>query len=267
MDLLRQIIDERRRDAQRAERTISARSLRDLARGRNHHSLVSRLARRKGTCIVAEMKKASPSAGLLRKDYRPGETAREYRRAGAVGISVLTEPRHFLGSGEHLWEARRAVDLPILRKDFVGDVYHIYETAAWGADVVLLIVAALERGLLEELCGAAEECGLEVLAEAHSEADLETALGLRNAIVGINSRNLRTLKTDLGVARRLAGGIPDNRVCIAESGIRTRKHIEDLEGLGYDGFLIGEALMRSVEPALVLAQLMGKRRVRKSGRR
>lgn len=236
------------------------RPLRDLAaaaRDRVHHSLRDALAAGGAPIrIIAETKQASPSAGLLQPEYDPAANARAYAEGGACGISVLTEPRHFLGRVEDLEAVRAAVDLPVLRKDFVGDVYQIAEAAAWGADAVLLIVAALERALLRDLHAAARHYGLDVLAEAHTVEEVEVALALDGAIVGVNSRNLRTLRTDLRVAEELGRAIPPDRLAVAESGIRTRAEILRLSACGYRGFLIGETLLRGGHPAENLRELL-----------
>ena len=257
MNILETIMAERLADAKADQRDVPPADLKAQAAARRHHSLAARLAAGGGPCIIAEMKKASPSAGVLSWDYRPADIARAYQRGGAGGLSVLTEPRHFLGAAAHLREARAAVDLPILRKDFIGDPYQVAEAAAWGADVVLLIVAALARESLLALHDAAKEYGLEVLAEAHTEDEAATALSLEGAIIGVNSRDLKTLKTDLAVARRLARMIPRDRLSVAESGIRTAADIAALRSCGYKGFLIGETLMRDGKPGARLAELLG----------
>lgn len=259
MDVLNAILAQRETDVAAAKRAAPLAALAKEAARRKHRSLAERLRDTAGTCIIAETKKASPSAGLLRTHYRPGEIARGYEKAGAVGISVLTEPHHFLGSEQHLRDVRKAVDLPVLRKDFLCDPYQVAEAAAWGADVVLLIVAGLSRRRLQELYEAARGYGLEVLAEAHTAQELKVALRLPDAIVGVNSRNLKTLKTDLAVAEKLAAMIPKDRLAVAESGIKTRADIADLEERGYRGFLIGETLMRCPDPAAKLRALIGKR--------
>ncbi len=248
-DFLSKVMDERRQDARQAGRKTLSRELERQARERPRVSRRLSGTRRdpQATCIIAEVKKASPSAGLLCQDYNPAAIAAEYAAAGAVAISVLTEPRYFLGSDDDLRAVRRAVSLPILRKDFIGAPYQIYESAALGADLVLLIAAALDERTLRELYELATDLGLEVLVEAHTRAELERAALLDQAIIGVNSRNLITLKTDLAVARRLAPFLPPGRLCVAESGIRTRRDIEDLQALGYQGFLIGGALMKSPE--------------------
>jgi len=253
--VLAAIVSERRADADAARRDVAESELRREAAARPRRSLGARL-RGAERSVIAEVKKASPSAGLLRADYCPAGLARRYEAAGAAAISVLTEPRHFLGSESHLREVRAAVELPVLRKDFLCDPYQVWEAAAWGADAVLLIVAALDPGELGAMYRAALEAGLDVLAEAHTEADLDRALGLEQAIVGVNSRDLKTLRTDLAVALRLAARIPRGRLAVAESGIRSRDDVQALAGAGYRGFLIGETLLRDEDPGAALARLL-----------
>jgi indole-3-glycerol phosphate synthase len=255
MNILESIVAERRADVEQAKANVPIDALRENAKTRTHHSLVDVLECG-GTNIISEVKKASPSAGVLREDYQPDRIAAEYARAGAAGISVLTEPRHFLGSEQDLRSVRAAVDLPVLRKDFVCDGYQVCEAAACGADVVLLIVAVLDDETLAQLYQEAMGLGLEVLAEAHTMEEVRRALELKEAIVGVNSRDLKTLKTDLAVARELAAGVPGDRLSIAESGIRTRADIEKLKALGYNGFLVGEALMKEAAPADKLRELL-----------
>lgn len=254
MDMLHKIMEERMADAVEARGLVPENVLLKEAQARKHHSLKESLRRMTGPAIIAEVKKASPSAGLLREDYRPDDVARGFEEAGAAGISVLTEPRHFMGSEAHLRAVRKAVDLPVLRKDFMCDVYQVYEAAAWGADVILLIVAALERERMESLYLAALKMGLEVLVEAHTGSEVESALELEDAIIGVNSRNLRTLRTDLAVAMDLSRLIPSGRLSVAESGIKTRLEIDELRRLGYRGFLVGEILMREPDPRAKLLE-------------
>jgi indole-3-glycerol phosphate synthase len=258
-NVLTRIMGERHADALAARR---GRSLRDLlveAEGRVHHSLVDRLRSAETPRIIAETKKASPSAGLLREPYDPARIAREYAAAGAIGISVLTEPRHFLGTERDLRAVRAAVDLPVLRKDFVSDPYQLAEAAAWGADVVLLIVAGLAPDRCRLLYRESRELGLEAIVEVHTREELQVALACEGAIVGVNSRDLKTLKTDLAVARALAAEIPEGRVRIAESGLRTPADIAALEAAGYDGFLMGESLLKAPSPGAALATMRGRR--------
>ena len=257
MNILHSIMAERRADAAAARDRIPLKQLEEAASSRVHHSLVDSLSRTEGTRIVAEVKKASPSAGLLREHYLPAEAAAAYADHGAAGISVLTEPRHFLGSEQHLRDVRARVDLPILQKDFICDTYQVAEAAAWGADVVLLILAALSEEETRLLYAAALEYGLDVLAETHTAPEIEQALRLKKAIIGVNSRNLKTLETDLAVARGLAEHIPPDRLSMAESGIRARSDIEPLETMGYRGFLVGEVLMAAADPGAKLDELCG----------
>lgn len=256
MDILKQIMDERRVAVAEARQMVPVEALRERAADRLHHSLAESL-KRDEVCIVAEAKKASPSAGLLRPDYDPGAMATIYQANGACGISVLTEPKHFMGSTAHLKAVRAAVSLPVLRKDFMCDTYQVFEAAAWGADVILLIVAALDEGLMWDLYETARELGLDVLVESHNAEELERALALGDAIVGVNSRNIKTLKTDLVVAHGLSDRIPAGRLSLAESGIKTRPDIEGLTRAGYSGFLIGESIVGHDDPGAKLRELRG----------
>lgn len=256
MDILKQIFEERRAAVKSARDKISMEELQSFALGRVHHSLLEKLKQPGGTKVIAEVKRASPSAGCLRVDYRPAELAQVYAEAGAVGISVLTEPNHFMGSGDDLCAVREMVDLPVLRKDFICDMYQVYESAAWGADVILLIAAGLDKGLMHELYGVATGCGLEVLAEAHTAEEIEAIIGLESAIIGVNSRNLRTLKTDLSVAQGLASIIPAGRICVAESGIKTQSDIAKLQAVQYSGFLVGESILKDNDPGGMLRALI-----------
>ncbi len=256
-NILTKITEERRLDVVAAKRIVSIDTLQSLAEQRVHHSFKAGLLGGDDRLkIISEIKKASPSAGLLRPDYRPAEIAISYEKAGAVAISVLTEPKHFMGSAAHLQAVRGVVDLPILRKDFICDEYQILEAAAWGADIVLLIVAALDKETIRRLYDFAVDLELEVLVESHSLEELEIALELEDAVIGINSRNLKTLRTDLGTAYGLAKNIPADRLSIAESGIRDRADIEKLAAMGYKGFLIGETLMKGDDPGKALSGLL-----------
>lgn len=257
MSILDVIMRERQAAVRAAREEVPLEQLHEVAAGRQHHSLKAGILKATGTCIIAEMKKASPSAGLLQPDYNPAEVAARYVENGATGISVLTEPLHFLGRGEDVRTVRSCVDLPILRKDFMCDPYQVAEAAAWGADVILLIAAALRDDQMLQLYEAALDAGLDVLAEVHTHEELDRVLPLSEAIIGVNSRNLNTLTTDLAVAHGLAQYIPDSRISIAESGIRHRSEIEKLQAVGYNGFLIGEALVGHDDPGGRLKLLMG----------
>jgi len=210
-----------------------------------------------GTAIIAEVKKGSPSKGIIRKDFDPVAIARSYERAGASCLSVLTDHEYFYGSLEYLGLIRSQVDLPLLRKDFIVDPYQVYQARAAGADAILLIAAALEDGRLLELAELANELGLDTLLEVHNGTELERALRLPVALIGINNRNLQTFVTDLGVTESLAGKIPRRQIAVAESGIHSRADIERLQQSGAGAFLIGESLMRETDIEAKLRSLLG----------
>jgi indole-3-glycerol phosphate synthase len=254
-DILALIMEQRRRDVAAAKERVSLRDLLWEAEKRRHHSLVAQLRESLGPRVIAEIKKASPSAGVLRADYEPAAIALDYASAGAAALSVLTEPHYFQGNESHLRAVRAAVALPILRKDFVCDPYQLAEAAAWGADAVLLIAAALDPAECLTLHREAVELGLDVIVEIHCAEELGVALACANAIVGVNSRDLKTLTTSLDVAMDLIKRIPAGRVRIAESGIKTAADLRRLAGVGYDGFLIGESLLRAPSPGDALRRL------------
>ena len=248
MNILEKIMKERLAAVEVAKSKISLWQIKIAASERVHHSLKAGLLESGKTHIIAEMKKASPSAGLLQPDYDPCSIAKSYLKNGATGISVLTEPLHFQGCEADLRGVRNEVDLPILRKDFMCDPYQILEAAAWGADVILLIAAMLSDEQMLLLYDVALGQGLEVLAEVHTEEELARVIPLSEAIIGVNSRNLKTLKTDLSTSHDLARLIPEGRLSIAESGISQRSEIDALEKAGYNAFLIGEALVSGDDP-------------------
>ena len=205
--------------------------------------------------IIAECKRRSPSRGILRPHYRPAAHARAYAAAGAAAISVLTEPTFFDGEPVHLAAVRAAVPTPLLRKDFIVTEYQVHESAVLGADAVLLIAAALSDDELRRLRARAVSLGLAALVEVHSRAELDRALAAGAEIIGVNSRNLRTLEVDLDGVVTLAAAIPDAVVSVAESGIRTADDIRRLTALGYDAFLIGERLITQPDPGAALEAL------------
>jgi indole-3-glycerol phosphate synthase len=208
--------------------------------------------------VIAECKRRSPSKGILRADYDPAAIARRYAAAGATGISVLTEPTFFDGALDHLRAVRGAVTTPILRKDFFVDELQILEAQAAGADAILLIVAALDDPTLRRLLAAAETRGLAALVEVHTAEELARALDLGARLVGVNSRNLKTLEVSLDTAVALGARLGRGIVGVAESGIRSRADIDRLRGAGYHAFLVGERFMRQPDPGAALAELMGE---------
>ncbi len=259
-DLLEEIIAQRRNDINAARRLRPPPVLQSAASRRRHRSLRKRLLKpQTGTPrVIAEIKRASPSAGKIRPDLSPLDLAREYRDHGAVALSILTEPHYFLGSDADIHAIRDTVPLPVLRKDFIVDEYQVLETAALGGDVLLLIVAALDRLLLHDLIQSAAGYHLETLIEIHTEKELDLALDMSppEALIGVNSRNLKTLQTDLSIAHRLAGRIPSSRIAVAESGIRTAHDIRTLQNMGYRAFLVGESLLKTGNPGHNLRALL-----------
>jgi indole-3-glycerol phosphate synthase len=259
-DFLATIARERRDQVLRDDRFRSLRDLREEAEARHGdvRPFAARLKRSAGERlrVIAEVKKASPSAGVLCVEYDPAGTAAAYEAAGASAISVLTEPARFLGSMEHLASARARVTLPVLAKDFVVHERQIYESRAHGADAILLIVALLDRSQLKDYASLARDVGLDPMLEVFDERDLERALGLPG-VIGANNRNLRTLGVDTGRAERLLAAVPAERVRVAESGYRERGEIEGLTRLGIDGVLIGETLLRAASAKEGFASLFG----------
>jgi len=209
-----------------------------------------------GFNVIAELKKASPSKGLIRCDFQPLPLAKELEAAGAAALSVLTEQFYFRGSLEYLKTVSEEVNIPILRKDFIFDEYQIQEAAAFGADAVLLIAAALSKDTFRKLLDFAFEADLEVLTEVHTMTELEFVLTTDAEVIGINSRNLKTFKTDLELTKKMLSSIPDDKVKVAESGIFNHADLVELKGQGADAFLIGEALMRAESPGQKLKELL-----------
>lgn len=205
--------------------------------------------------VIAEIKKASPSKGVLRADFRPADVARSYERYGATCLSVLTDIEFFQGADEHLLAARAACRLPVLRKDFTIDPYQIYEARCLGADCILLIVAALDDPLLRELALLAGALGMDVLVEVHTAAELERALSIGAPLIGVNNRDLRTFETRLDTTLQLLPMIPPGCVVVTESGILVPQDVALLRSHGVHAFLIGEAFMRAQEPGARLAEL------------
>jgi indole-3-glycerol phosphate synthase len=209
-----------------------------------------------GRGIIAELKRKSPSRGILRRDYRPVEIAAGYQAAGARALSVLTDAPYFGGSLEDLREAREATSLPVLRKDFIIDEYQVAEAAAAGADAILLIVAALDDRQLRLLFNRAAELGLDALVEVHSEEELERAAALGARLIGVNNRDLATLEVSIETSLRLAPRLPAGTLAVSESGLRSRADLERLEAAGYRAFLIGESFLAAPDPAAALRQML-----------
>jgi indole-3-glycerol phosphate synthase len=211
--------------------------------------------RAKQPAVIAEIKRASPSRGVLRADFDPAAIAQSYEAAGAACLSVLTDAEFFQGSGEHLVAARAACSLPALRKDFVIDPYQVYESRALGADCILLIAACLDQGEMAELEAVAHGLGMAVLVEVHDGAELERALRLRTPLIGINNRNLRSFDTTLQTTLDLLPRIPGERLLVTESGILSRPDVARMRAAGVQTFLVGEAFMRAPDPGVALGEL------------
>jgi indole-3-glycerol phosphate synthase len=207
--------------------------------------------------VIAEVKKASPSKGILRPDFRPAEIAASYAAHGAACLSVLTDVEFFQGQPEYLQQARDACAIPVLRKDFMIDLYQVYQARAWGADAILLIVAALDHGLMAELEACAHELGMNVLVEVHDGVELDAALKLKTALLGINNRNLRTFETSLQTTLGLLPRIPADKLVVTESGILAADDVKLMRNSGVNAFLVGEAFMRAPEPGIELQRLFG----------
>jgi len=260
MDILEKIVGHKKREVAEAEKNTPLVKLRRLAEQRkDRRSLMKRLGCGKGcpVCVIAEIKRASPSKGAICPDLDPAAFARAYEKGGAAALSVLTDNRFFSGSNDDLVKARSAVTLPVLRKDFVVTPYQIYEAAAMGADAILLIVRILSAEQLEGYLDISRRLGLDVLVETHSAEEIEIATAAGARIIGINNRDLTTFDTRIETTLDLSAGIDGGRIAVAESGIRSRTDIETLLRAGICNFLVGESLVRAKDPTLFLKNLIG----------
>jgi indole-3-glycerol phosphate synthase len=254
--ILDDIVRDKRADLQATKARVSVAALQQRPQFRDARRNLRAALVAPRRAIIAEVKKASPSRGMIRADFDPVRIAVAYADAGAAAISVLTEERYFQGHLEYLEAVRHAVPVPLLRKDFVFDPYQLFEARAYGADAVLLIVAILSDSLLHELMGAADELNLAALVEVHDRAELDRALCGGARVIGVNNRDLRTFHTTLATTESLLPAIPADAVVVAESGIERLADIERLERVGVRAFLIGETLMRSPDPGAKLMEFL-----------
>ena len=260
-DILNRIVAVKREEIAAARLKRSAADLQDLARAqsapRGFAAAMRAKVARGDAAVIAEIKKASPSKGVLREHFEPAAIAASYERHGAACLSVLTDEQFFQGSAECLRLARSACTLPVLRKDFMLDAYQVYEACAMGADCILLIVAALNPRRMQELAAIATDLGMAVLVEVHNSVELDRALELKTPLIGINNRNLHTFETRLDVTLGLLKRIPPDRIVITESGILQPADVSLMRDNGVDCFLVGEAFMRAPDPGAELARLFG----------
>jgi len=258
-DILTRIVAVKREELAAARSRRSLASWRDEAESRRdvrkfEAALRSRVAAGQAA-VIAEVKKASPSKGVLRENFVPADIATRYEAGGAACLSVLTDERFFQGSAAHLQQARGACSLPVLRKDFMVDEYQLAEARAIGADCILLIAACLDDAQLADLEACALALGMAVLVEVHDEAELERALRLRTPLLGINNRNLRSFEVSLDTTLQLLPWLPADRLAITESGILARADVTKMRAAGVQTFLVGEAFMRAPDPGRALAEL------------
>jgi indole-3-glycerol phosphate synthase len=256
--LARKVEEVRERSARLSLRELSAR-VADAPETRGFADALHRKIAAGEAAVIAEVKKASPSKGIIRPDFHPAEIARSYERGGAACLSVLTDVDFFQGSDDYLREARAACSLPVLRKDFVIDAWQVYEARLLGADCILLIVAALGDAALAELSGLALDLGMDVLVEVHDIDELERALQVPVPLVGINNRNLRTFEVSLDTTSALISAVPGDRLLVTESGIHTPDDVARMRGEGVHAFLVGESFMRAPDPGAELQRLFAGR--------
>jgi indole-3-glycerol phosphate synthase len=258
-DILQRIVEVKREEVAAARRRRDLPSLRREAEAlggqRDFAGALRQRIAAGGAGVIAEIKKASPSKGVLREHFVPSEIAASYARHGAACLSVLTDERFFQGAPQYLREARAACPLPVLRKDFMIDEYQVFEARSWGADCILLIAACLDDAQMADLEAVALGLGLAVLVEVHDGAELERALRLKTPLVGINNRNLRSFEVSLDTTLALLPAVPSDRLLVTESGILGRADVQRMRDAGVHAFLVGEAFMRADDPGEALAAL------------
>ncbi len=259
-DILNQILRDKAREIVERAELVSlpelSRQVEHLPPPRGFAAAIQEKLDSNKVAVIAEIKKASPSKGIIREKFQPADIARSYAANGAACLSVLTDEKYFKGHAEYLKAARAACEIPVLRKDFMIDPYQIYEAREMGADAILLIAAALGDPMMSDLEQTAIALGLDVLVEVHNEQELERALRLKTPLLGINNRNLRTFETSLETTISMLSMVPDEKIVISESGIHDRNDIKLLRENKVNSFLIGEAFMREQDPGLALSALI-----------
>ncbi|WP_158937731.1 indole-3-glycerol phosphate synthase TrpC [Burkholderia sp. S171] len=257
-DILDRIIEVKRGEIRIAQESVSLEELRLQASTRDSRDFVGALRAKHAAgkpAIIAEVKKASPSKGVLRENFVPADIAKSYEQGGAACLSVLTDVQFFKGSVAYLEEARAACSLPVLRKDFIVDAYQILEARAMGADCILLIAAALQPLQMRDLEAYAHSLGLAVLVEVHDRDELEQSLTLKTPLIGVNNRNLRTFETSIETTIGMLDMVPEDRIVVTESGILSRVDVDRLRAMDVQTFLVGEAFMRADDPGTELARM------------
>lgn len=259
MNILDRILRDKRKEVASSKKAVPLSFIKEAALKlpAKRFSLRKALLSKKTIRVIAEIKRRSPSKGLLCRDFDPARIARQYAANGAAALSVLTDKKYFGGSASFVPRVKQAVSIPVLRKDFVIDEYQVYETRLLNADALLLIVRALSPGRMRSLYQTACRLGLDVLFEVHSAAELKKALKLKPAIVGVNNRDLATFKVDLGLSERLSEMIPRKTLFVSESGVHSGGDLRRLQAVGADAVLVGESLMKDKHPGKALQRLLG----------
>jgi indole-3-glycerol phosphate synthase len=254
--MLDKIMDQKREEVEQRKKSLPLSRLKELIAQREATLDLALALEDTHTRLIAEVKRASPSRGVLCPNFDPAGLAKKYAHGGAAAISVLTEVNYFQGSLDHLAAISQEIDLPLLRKDFIFDSYQVYESRAYGADALLLIVAVLNQEQLEELISLSHSLSLSCLVEVHNEGEVKRALQSQAKIIGINNRDLNTFKTEINTTRRLLPLIPRERIVVSESGIRSRSDVEKLKGWGVNAVLVGEALVTASDVVTKVRELI-----------